>query len=396
MFDSGVLGVVIGLILVYFLLSLLCSGVNELVEAVLRRRAKFLEAGILDLLGPALKGQLYDHPVVEALSPQKGSPERDKRLRDVKRTKPSYIPGRSFSQALAAILTDPSTKLAEAVTQGSPRLPVESTFGFRVGTHVQVGTERMRVTGVEGTALIVERARNNTQASEHMAASIVTRARDDIPDASTILNELQTTINQLPSGRLREALSGYLTAGGVTLDRWREQVEGWFDEKMDRVSGWYGRRTRLWLLLYGVVIAVVLNADTALFARTLWRDATVREAVVAQAEVVTQADGSEDPCEDPTCVANRLRDVKALHLPLGWPDLRVGDWGSNPAYVDDDRVPHSGADWWLKLFGLALTAAALTMGAPFWFDLLNKFTNFRAAGPPPERSTDAAASRTSP
>jgi hypothetical protein len=396
MFDSGVLGVVIGLILVYFLLSLLCSGINELVEAFLRRRAKFLEAGILDLLGPPLKERLYEHPIVEALSPQKGTPERDKKLREVKRTKPSYIPGRSFSQALASIFTDPSTKLTEAVTADSSTLPVKSTFGFQESAQVQIGTERMRITNLTDRTLVVDRARENTTASDHMEASIVTRVRDDIPAASSVLNELQTAINQLPSGRLREALSGYLTAGGVTLDRWREGVESWFDEKMDRVSGWYGRRTRWWLLLYAVAIVVLLNADTALFARTLWRDATVREAVVAQAEVVTQSDGSQDPCEDPTCVANRLKDVKALNLPLGWPDLQVGDWGTSPAYVDDDRVPRSGADWWLKALGLALTAAALTMGAPFWFDLLNKVTNFRAAGPPPQRSDQPEGSKATP
>jgi hypothetical protein len=214
----------------------------------------------------------------------------------------------------------------------------------------------------------------------------VTRPRDEVPDSSAILEELLPAINQLPSGRLREALSGFLTAGGVTLDKWREGVEAWFDEKMDRVSGWYGRRTRWWLLLYALFIVIFLNADSVLFARTLWRDATVREAVVGQARVVTESDGQQTPCEDPSCVANRLKDVKALQLPLGWPDAQIGDWGTSPAYGDDERVPHDAAEWWVKLLGLALTAAALTMGAPFWFDLLNKVTNLRATGPPPTPS----------
>jgi len=74
MLNSGVLGLVIGLVLVYFLLSLLCSGISELVEAFLRRRAKFLEGGIVDLLGHHLKAQLYDHPLLETLYPQTGVP----------------------------------------------------------------------------------------------------------------------------------------------------------------------------------------------------------------------------------------------------------------------------------------------------------------------------------
>jgi hypothetical protein len=58
MFDSGVIGFAIGSILVYFLLSLLRSGVNEAVEAFLRRRSKFPEGVVVDLLGLDLKLQL--------------------------------------------------------------------------------------------------------------------------------------------------------------------------------------------------------------------------------------------------------------------------------------------------------------------------------------------------
>ncbi|MEU7908022.1 hypothetical protein [Actinoplanes sp. NPDC049118] len=37
-------------------------------------------------------------------------------------------------------------------------------------------------------------------------------------------------------------------------------------------------------------------------------------------------------------------------------------------------------DWLLKLLGLALTAAAAAIGAPFWFDLLNRLVNLRSTG----------------
>jgi hypothetical protein len=50
-------------------------------------------------------------------------------------------------------------------------------------------------------------------------------------------------------------------------------------------------------------------------------------------------------------------------------------------------VPHNGEEVFLKILGLLVTAAAVTLGAPFWFDLLNKITNFRLSGPPPKRST---------
>jgi hypothetical protein len=402
MLDSGVVGVVIGLILIYFLLSLLCSGLNELMEAILRRRAKFLEAGVVDLLGRDLKRQLYDHPLLETLYPQKGIPQGDEGVPKADRRKPSYIPPKVFSQALLTIVTEGSARLTEEVDAGTDRLPVDASTGFAEGFVVQIHEERMEITKVEpaqppvdrgarGTEvesswLTVARGVEGTTPAKHAAGSRITRFRVDIPSAQNLAVELRRSVDRLPSGRLREVLGGILTRTGSDLDRWREGTEAWFDDKMDRVSGWYGRRTRWWLFVYGILIVLVLNADSALVARTLWGDATLRDAIVAQAGVVVASGGTNEPCEDPACVAERLEQVKALDLPLGWPDLRLGDWGGD-AYRDEVRVPHNAADVALKIFGLVATAAALTLGAPFWFDLLNKITNFRVSGPPPARST---------
>jgi hypothetical protein len=43
-------------------------------------------------------------------------------------------------------------------------------------------------------------------------------------------------------------------------------------------------------------------------------------------------------------------------------------------------------NFWTKVFGLLLTVLALSLGAPFWFDMLNKIINIRSSGPPPVKS----------
>jgi hypothetical protein len=69
-----------------------------------------------------------------------------------------------------------------------------------------------------------------------------------------------------------------------------------------------------------------------------------------------------------------ITELNALGLPLGWPD-------------QGDR---SGASWvLLKVMGLLLTAGAASLGAPFWFDVLNRFMSVRAAGKAPEESPKA-------
>ena len=42
----------------------------------------------------------------------------------------------------------------------------------------------------------------------------------------------------------------------------------------------------------------------------------------------------------------------------------------------------------MNLLGWLLTTAALTMGAPFWFDLLKNVIGLRATGPAPKSTTE--------
>jgi hypothetical protein len=42
----------------------------------------------------------------------------------------------------------------------------------------------------------------------------------------------------------------------------------------------------------------------------------------------------------------------------------------------------------LKLFGLGISAFALSFGAPFWFETLNKVVNLRGAGPKPKTESE--------
>ena len=74
MFGSNAISVAIGIILVYFVLSTLVSGLSEVVEAFIGRRAVYLEAGIEELLGRTLKAHIYAHPRVQSLQSTKGSP----------------------------------------------------------------------------------------------------------------------------------------------------------------------------------------------------------------------------------------------------------------------------------------------------------------------------------
>jgi hypothetical protein len=124
---------------------------------------------------------------------------------------------------------------------------------------------------------------------------------------------------------------------------------------------------------------------------TLARDQALRAAVVAAAEARLQtsppgAGAPPNPGETLSRARGELDAVGPLGFPLGWtnvPYLPPPATDASPLATD---VPRNVGDGIKKVLGLLVTAAALSFGAPFWFDMLNKVTNLRAAGPPPKRT----------
>lgn len=74
----------------------------------------------------------------------------------------------------------------------------------------------------------------------------------------------------------------YDAAGNIDL--FRENVEIWFNDGMDRVSGWYKRHTSFYQAVIAFVLAIVMNIDALQITRTLWREPTLRQSLVASAE----------------------------------------------------------------------------------------------------------------
>jgi hypothetical protein len=62
-------------------------------------------------------------------------------------------------------------------------------------------------------------------------------------------------------------------------------------------------------------------------------------------------------------------------FPLGW---------TNETFPNVALWPVAGF-LFFKLIGIGATALALSLGAPFWFDLLQKIMNIRGTGPKPVR-----------
>src|SRR4051794_29869861 len=137
MFNSGVLDVAVGLIFVYFLLSITSSALSELIEGMLKKRARNLERGIRELLGgkdqTVWAQKLYSHPLISSLFPGTYDPTKlgDKWYKGYQgRYLPSYIPRRNFALALMDIILpgeDAQRSGAEGATPRNAEPAAEGT-----------------------------------------------------------------------------------------------------------------------------------------------------------------------------------------------------------------------------------------------------------------------------
>ena len=193
------------------------------------------------------------------------------------------------------------------------------------------------------------------------------------------IENLKARIDQLPDEDLKNVLNQLLRDAENELDRFKLLIEKWYNDVMDRASGWYKRYTQKILIFVGIVIALVFNADTFAIYNQLESDPETLQQVVALAEdyVQTQEEVLNRPV-DPSFeqamenlenfVDNEINSVRSP-LGLGW---------SQADFSDYDVY-----DWLAKILGYLVTALAISMGAPFWFDLLNKLVNIRASGDRP-------------
>lgn len=195
----------------------------------------------------------------------------------------------------------------------------------------------------------------------------------------------RTVASKVPDAEVRTAILTLIDEAGDDLERARDNIEAWFNAAMDRVSGWYKRRAQKFLIVIGLVAAILTNADTISIGKALALDPTLRSSMVAASQ-----SGAGNAMADTRSLEERMQAEAATLNQMGLP---IG-WAFNRSFRQDPRgVPQSfGLDavFWLilKLVGLGLTALAVSQGAPFWFDLLNKFIVIRSTVKPSEKSRD--------
>jgi hypothetical protein len=398
MFSSLILDVGIGLVFVYFILSLLCSVIVETIASFCKLRPKTLLQGIKLLIFPPEDSKSLFKTPKKALTPAEQQKEEEKKEEEKKIRSanekflkalyssplflgqtPSYISSRSFVLALLE-----TVKNYPEVKEKLPQVPLKGVDNIK---------------------------------------QLVTALPKECSIGATLLPLLELA--------------------GDELDKAMEMMEKWYDEAMDRVSGWYKRNSQIIALIVALLVAFAVNADTFQIAKTLYSDQSVRAAVVSSAQELVKTKASApaaatpqpkkappatlpgaailppatggtttppaitppqpgvggtaassggqknetlppikekkdvSPPTDLQAQVKQIEQAFKLGIPLGWSDFCT--------FKEGIRHP-------IKWLGILFTAIMAVMGSNFWFDLLNQLINVRGSGKKPP-STEAAANK---
>jgi hypothetical protein len=188
------------------------------------------------------------------------------------------------------------------------------------------------------------------------------------------LESIRTNVANLKNASVQRIMLAAVDAAQGDINRLQTNLETWYNSTMERVGGWYKRSTQWIIFAIGLFVAVSMNINAVAIANALYHDPSVRSAVIEQAKSAASNQSSAGIKYD-----DAKNDLKGLNLPIGWsaglPPPRDNRW-----YVT--------AAWGLELmFGWMLTAFAASMGAPFWFDVLNKLVGLRSTVKPDEKAS---------
>lgn len=449
MLNNTVLDIAIGLTFIFVLYSLLAMTVNEFVATIFAYRHRMLERGLEQMLDGKNFSYYWWDKLINFFY------WINYRLRELK-SKDQNQEIKSLKVFLSK--TDLGNPLIEK-SDGTSRF-----YYTRIKINEKAALFTANITAhplykrkAEKTLMFKKPAYLSSDSFSDILIDVLGQNR--IAGAPILMKDIEAFVNSQIKNNpdLQKVLSLYIEQANGDLQRFKLLVEKWFDDTMDRVSGWYKKQSNRIAIIIGLVLAITFNVSTIELVKKLSKDKDAREALVNNASEYVKthiADATEKKVTPPakvvTTVAKKdsaglaadsiaqsqdstttnevdfseakrkLKEMDSLYknviakndslLGMGWGDYgvtdRINKYKSDsidfvqgklkvmPVRPDDHRnvagkvmfVLGRTLDSPLLLLGFIITALAISLGAPFWFDLLNKFINLRVSGTKPDET----------
>jgi hypothetical protein len=172
----------------------------------------------------------------------------------------------------------------------------------------------------------------------------------------------------------QKAVVDTLGSFGATVERATTQAydrfQRWFGSAQDRAEQWFQIHVRMVTIVAAILVSILLQLDTVEIYDKLRREPKLVEALVKAAPGTLEQGATVQGQTDANAREKAFADLKASIDSTGF-ELVPSGWFA--------RWPAEKFWWFNHLFGLALSAGLLTLGAPFWFNLLKNLMSLRPA-----------------
>jgi hypothetical protein len=437
MLNSSVLDVGLGLILIYLILGLICTSVHEWIAQRLKMRATTLKDGIRVMLSGPPDGTSQFRP--EDINPMKLlfrlAASGDK-LAAALGLDPAAAPDpRSLSRAEAtavaqALAAKLNSVLSDADLWQKIDLSRASSAVLAVVRKASAGPKLQRanydllkaaypdeIAGLAQSfyshALIKSLAKPGSHPSyvpAHTFSAVLIdilkspSANGGEAESSSPLDSIRSSISALPDSDVKRSLSALVESAGNQVTAFETSLESWFNDAMDRVSGWYKNKAQIVTAVVAAGVTIFANADTVQIARKLYLNPAVRAKLSQDAAAASRQQGTAGPTQQSVLTPQEKADLGEV---TGWsaefetfhrmqaeseglPQDKIAEAKTDDSFPGFNLTRDQPRFWsWVwaivpgHLLGWFLTAAAASLGAPFWFDTLNKFMNIRSTGTAP-------------
>jgi hypothetical protein len=200
------------------------------------------------------------------------------------------------------------------------------------------------------------------------------------------------------------------------LELIRTNIEEWFNNAMNRLTGWYKRRSLITTLVVGILLAVIVNVDSINLIGRLWSEPDLRFAILSNIEsILTQDNTTTLNVGQLSAIQQQFSEIT---LPVGWVGSPVSPSSTEGTDLAETctLIPQQEYDiygvlisgrcyplinspqatdltgWLIKLAGILISGIAASPGASFWFDILKKIINVRLSGVNPSEVQTGTAS----
>lgn len=227
--DNNILLILISLVLIYAVLSVLVSIIVEWWNYWSQERGKFLKDCIYKLLHDPLNNDygylFYNHFTIAG-------------LKSLEKKPPQYISASMFAEAFI-------DTIAKQVEHAQP-VTLKSTDSK--------GTKEYKI----------EKPR----------------------PADNIMFRFVDSVAVMNTSPFKDLLESFIDKSGGDYLRMKTMIEQWYNDYMDRVSGWYKGKQRTKLLVAGFLVTLTLNVDSLHLIKVLSLDDNLKNRLADQAETV--------------------------------------------------------------------------------------------------------------